>query len=127
MRVLDSISSLATVFQPANEFRCSQSPLLSTSAALNRCQSVADCGEKMVSMTEPVDAVVNAVAEAQAVLLDYGERRGRNRSAQLTLDRLIAIFEDPAVLAAMEALGHAPLRVATRLRVIEGGAPDKSE
>jgi len=78
-------------------------------------------------MTEPVDAVVNAVAEAQAVLLDYGERRGRNRSAQLTLDRLIAIFEDPAVLAAMEALGHAPLRVVARLRVIEGGAPDKGE
>jgi hypothetical protein len=81
----------------------------------------------MVSMTEPVDAVVSAMAEAQAVLADYAERRGRNRSAQLTIDRLLAILEDPAVIAAMESLGHAPMRVVARLRVIEGGAPDKSE
>jgi hypothetical protein len=81
----------------------------------------------MVSMTEPVDAVVSAMAEAQAVLADYAERRGRNRSAQLTIDRLLAILEDPSVIAAMESLGHAPMRVVARLRVIEGGAPDKSE
>ena len=78
-------------------------------------------------MTEPVDAVVNAMAEAQAVLVDYNERRGQNRSAQLTIDRLRAILEDPAIVAAMEALGHAPMRVVARLRVIEGGAPDKGE
>ena len=78
-------------------------------------------------MAEPVDAVVNAMAEAQALLLDYTERRGQNRSPQLTIERLTAILEDPAVVAAMESLGHAPVRVVARLRVIEGGAPDKGE
>jgi hypothetical protein len=78
-------------------------------------------------MTEPVDAVVTAMAEAQAVLVDYNEHRGHNRSTQLTINRLRAILEDPAVIAAMEALGHPPMPVVARLRVIEGGAPDKDE
>ena len=78
-------------------------------------------------MTDPVDAVMSAMAEAQAVLIDYTKRRGQNRSAQLTLDRLLAILEDPAVATAMKALGHTPMRVVARLRVIEGGASDKVE
>jgi hypothetical protein len=78
-------------------------------------------------MTDPVDALVRAIADAQAVLVDHAKRRGQNRSAQLTLDRLLAILEDPAVMAAMEALGHTPMRVVARLRVIEGGASDKVE
>lgn len=78
-------------------------------------------------MKEPVDVVVGALAEAQAVIIDYHERRGQNRSSQTTIERLRAILEDPAVVAAMETLGHAPIRVVARLRVIEGGAPDKSE
>jgi hypothetical protein len=78
-------------------------------------------------MTNPVDALVSAMAEAQAVLIDYTKHRGRNRSAQLTLNRLLAILEDPAVTTAMEALGHTPMRVVACLRVIEGGASDKVE
>jgi hypothetical protein len=78
-------------------------------------------------MTDPVDALVSAMAEAQAVLIDYTKHRGQNRSAQLTLNRLLAILEDPSVTNAMEALGHTPMRVVARLRVIEGGASDKVE
>jgi hypothetical protein len=76
---------------------------------------------------EPVDVIVQALAEAQTIIVDYDERRGRNRSAQATIDRLRAIFDDPAVMAAMETLGQAPIRVVARLRVIEGGASDKKE
>ena len=76
---------------------------------------------------EPVDVVVHALAEAQTIIVDYDERRGRNRSAQATIDRLRAIFEDSAVISAMENLGQAPIRVVARLRVIEGGASDKKE
>jgi hypothetical protein len=76
---------------------------------------------------EPVDVVVHALTEAQTIIVDYDERRGRNRSAQATIDRLRAVFEDPAVISAMENLGQAPIRVVARLRVIEGGAPDKKE
>ena len=67
------------------------------------------------------------MAEAQALIVDYGERRGQNRSSQATINRLRAILEDPAVVAAMEALGHTPIRVVARLRVIDGGLPDKSD
>lgn len=78
-------------------------------------------------MTDPVNALLSAMAEAQAVLIDYTKRRGQNRSAQLTLNRLLAILEDPAVATAMEALGHTPMRVVARLRVIEGGGSDEVE
>jgi len=78
-------------------------------------------------MKEPVDVVVAALAEAQAVLIDYHERRAQNRSSHTTVERLRAILEDPAVVSAMETLGHAPMRVVARLRVIEGGASDKGE
>jgi hypothetical protein len=85
----------------------------------------AECGEQMAR--EPVDVIVHALAEVQTIIVDYDERRGRNRSAQATIDRLRAIFEDPALVSAMETLGQAPIRVVARLRVIEGGATDKKD
>ena len=81
----------------------------------------------ILRMKEPVDIVVGALAEAQTVIIDYHERRGQSRSSHTTVERLRAILEDPAVVAAMETLGHAPMRVVARLRVIDGGASDKGE
>jgi len=78
-------------------------------------------------MTDPVEVVVHAMAEAQALIVDYSERRGRGRSLQATINGLRAVLEDPAVVTAMEALGHAPIRTLAALRVIDGGVSNSND